>query len=88
MTTIRSISASSANPMETERMTPTRFRLAWRWKKSGLTGASPWLRDSDIVEGWLDSLSLRHGEKIQHWIEADGKAPAAPEEAVSAPATP
>lgn len=57
--------------MDADRSLSTRFRLAWRWKKSGWTGAGPWVRDSDRVEAWLDELSRRHGDRILHWIEAE-----------------
>ena len=62
--------------MDGDRIRHTRFRLAWRWKKSGWTGAGPWLRDSGAVESMLDSLSRRHGDRIIHWIESeDDKSP-------------
>ena len=57
--------------MDGDRIRHHRFRLAWRWKKSGWTGAGPWMRDSDIVESMLDSLSRRHGDRIIHWIESE-----------------
>jgi hypothetical protein len=60
--------------MYAERSSPTRFRLAWRWKKSGLTGVGPWVRDSDVVEAWLDALSRRDGDRILHWIESEEEA--------------
>jgi len=57
--------------MDDDRSRHARFRLAWRWKKSGWTGAGPWLHDSRTVEGMLDSLSRRHGDRIVHWIETE-----------------
>ena len=48
---------------------PAQYRLAWRWKVSGVTGAGPWMHRSEVVEGWLDSLSRRHGDSVLHRIE-------------------
>jgi hypothetical protein len=57
--------------MDGDRIRQLRFRLAWRWKKSGWTGAGPWVRDSGTVESMLASLSRRHGDRIFHWIETE-----------------
>jgi hypothetical protein len=61
----------SETGMADDRSQPARFRLAWRWKESGWTGAGPWVRDSGAVESMLDSLSRRHGDRILHWIESE-----------------
>lgn len=65
-------SNTPVNDMDADQRSHTRVRLAWRWKKSGWTGAGPWIQDPGIVEGWLDSLSHRYGEQIFHWIESEG----------------
>jgi hypothetical protein len=52
-----------------DRRKPSRYRLAWRWKESGVTGMGPWTQRPDIVEGLLDSLTRRHGDTMVHWIE-------------------
>ncbi len=59
--------------MDGDRIRHLRFRLAWRWKKSGWTGAGPWMRDSGTVESMLDSLNRRHGDRIAHWIETENE---------------
>lgn len=48
---------------------PVQFRLAWRWKTSGVSGKGPWTHRGEIVEGWLESLSRRTGDHVEHWIE-------------------
>jgi hypothetical protein len=48
---------------------PVQFRLAWRWKASGVSGEGPWMHRGEVVEGWLESLSRRTGERVEHWIE-------------------
>lgn len=57
--------------MDTSRRAPARYRVAWRWNDSGKVGASAWTRYNFVVEGWLHSLSRRHGDRITHWIETD-----------------
>jgi hypothetical protein len=58
-----------------DRSKPSRYRLAWRWRESGVTGMGPWTRRSDLVEAWMDSLSQRHGETVVHWIEVSADEP-------------
>jgi hypothetical protein len=48
---------------------PVRFRLAWRWKGSGVSGSTPWTHRGEVVEGWLESFSRRTGDRVEHWIE-------------------
>lgn len=48
---------------------PVRFRLAWRWKGSGVSGSTPWTHRGEVVEGWLESFTRRTGERVEHWIE-------------------
>ena len=48
---------------------PVQFRLAWRWRSSGLSGRGPWTHRGEVVEGWMESLSRRTGERVEHWIE-------------------
>ncbi len=56
---------------ERERTGPRRFRLSWRWKDSGVTGSGPWMHRGDIVAGWMESLTRRSGERVEHWIEIE-----------------
>jgi hypothetical protein len=48
-----------------------RFRLAWRWKESGVSGTGPWTHRSDLVEAWFESMARRSGERVEHWIEEE-----------------
>lgn len=48
-----------------------RFRLAWRWRESGVSGTGPWTHRSDLVEAWFDSMARRSGERVEHWIEEE-----------------
>jgi hypothetical protein len=52
-----------------DRKTPSLYRLAWRWRESGVSGTGPWTLRADLVEAWMDSLTQRHGETVAHWIE-------------------
>lgn len=45
------------------------YRLAWRFRRNGTTGTGPWMRDREIVDAWLESLSRRSNEDIDHWVE-------------------
>jgi hypothetical protein len=55
--------------VEDDHKRPVRFRLAWRWKGSGVSGSTPWTYRGEVVEGWLESFSRRTGERVEHWIE-------------------
>jgi hypothetical protein len=52
---------------------PRRFRLAWRWKESGVSGSGPWTYRADVVTAWLESMTLRSGQRVEHWIEVENE---------------
>lgn len=45
------------------------YRLAWKFRGNGTTGTGPWMRNRETVEAWLESLSRRYNEKVEHWVE-------------------
>lgn len=55
--------------IEDDHTKPVRFRLAWKWKGSGVSGSTPWTHRAEVVEGWLESFSRRTGQHVEHWIE-------------------
>jgi hypothetical protein len=46
-----------------------RYRLTWRFRRSGRTGSGPWMRRPEVVEAWLDAFSRRDGEQVEYWID-------------------
>jgi len=48
---------------------PHVYRLVWRWKMTGATGAGPWVRDRETVDALFASLSARACERADHWVE-------------------
>jgi len=40
-------------------------------------GTGPWMHRGDVVEGWLQSLTQRWGERVEHWIETESGDPLA-----------
>lgn len=48
-----------------------RYRLAWKYRASGAMGTGPWMHDLDTVEAWLESLSKRYQDRVDHWVETE-----------------
>lgn len=46
-----------------------RYRLAWRFRRSGRTGTGPWMREPEVLEAWLAAFSRRDAEQIEYWID-------------------
>jgi hypothetical protein len=45
------------------------YRIAWKYRRSGTTGNGPWMQDRETVEIWLETLTRRYSEQIEHWVE-------------------
>ncbi len=45
------------------------YRIAWKYRRSGTTGTGPWMHDRETVELWLESLTRRYSDAVEHWME-------------------
>ncbi|MGH7553935.1 MAG: hypothetical protein ACREMQ_13010 [Longimicrobiales bacterium] len=46
------------------------YRIAWKYRRSGATGSGPWMQDRETVEIWLETLTRRYSEQLEHWVES------------------